>query len=589
MTSKSVATVPVPDSVTGAAGPRLSTGSDQPRRDYLSCLRALLLLSQLMTETRREPQILQLAVTAVPSLASSSLHCVVLKDGTWVGPDEQRASVEEALEHFVGPGGPIELVDRTWSWAYPLRSPRGHLGHLVVGATTEPSEREQFLLRALAQQTGSAIGNARLHEQERMATADLVEVNERLRETVTALRRSMEIHERLTQVAVSGSGFEGLAKALHEVTGYPVGIEDEYGNLRAWAGPNRPDPYPKDPAARREQLLRRVLREGRPTRDGGGLVVVARPRPDLLGVIVLVDPAGTAGEQELMALEHGRTVLAMELARLRSLAETELRVRRDLMEDLLSGTEEESALRRAQALGYDLERPHRVVVVEGRGRVKDVEVFLHAVRRAARYEDVGSLLMSRGERVVVLADNEVDWESFRQAVLRELGGGRCRVGIGMRCEAIGELPRSHRQARLALDLQSSAEHDDQACRFEDLGVYRLFADLPEPEDIERFVLRWLEPLMQYDDRNDYELVETLSRYLECGGSYAETADALFIHRSTLKYRLQRIREIAGLNLNDPDTRFNLQLATRALDTLKILRSKRHLHASSGRKKGSRDR
>jgi sugar diacid utilization regulator len=64
-----------------------------------------------------------------------------------------------------------------------------------------------------------------------------------------------------------------------------------------------------------------------------------------------------------MALEHGATVLAVELARLRGLADTELRVRRELVHDLLTGTDDESAYLRAEALGYDLGMPHQVAVV----------------------------------------------------------------------------------------------------------------------------------------------------------------------------------------------------------------------------------
>jgi DNA-binding PucR family transcriptional regulator len=59
----------------------------------------------------------------------------------------------------------------------------------------------------------------------------------------------------------------------------------------------------------------------------------------------------------------------------------------------------------------------------------------------------------------------------------------------------------------------------------------------------------------------------VSRYLECGRNYDRTAHALNVHRSTLKYRLQRIREVSGHDLGDPDVCFNLQLATRALATL----------------------
>ena len=68
-----------------------------------------------------------------------------------------------------------------------------------------------------------------------------------------------------------------------------------------------------------------------------------------------------------------------------------------------------------------------------------------------------------------------------------------------------------------------------------------------------------------------ELVRTLSSYLDRGGSYEATAASLIVHRNTLKYRLQRIRQITGLNLSDPETCFNLQLATRAWRTLQALR------------------
>jgi DNA-binding PucR family transcriptional regulator len=289
-------------------------------------------------------------------------------------------------------------------------------------------------------------------------------------------------------------------------------------------------------------------------------------------VLALIDPAGTAGDQEQIALEHGATVLAMELARLRSLAETELRLRRDLVEELLAGTDEESALARAQALGHDLERRHRVVVAEGRGRSRDEDAFFHAVQRAARSTGVGVLLVARGGAVIVLSAADVSWEAFRVAVLTELGGGRCRVGVGGWCERPSDFPRSYREAQLALKMQRAARGDDRATCYQDLGVYRILSEVEDPAAVERFVRQWLGSLLDYDARKRSELVSTLSQYLECGGGYDATAAALSVHRSTLKYRLQRIREISGHDLADPDTDFNLQLATRAWRTLQTLRA-----------------
>ena len=260
--------------------------SDQLGRGLLSTMRSLLVLGQLMTESTGERQILELAVTAVPSLA----RCRVVS----LEPGEPNAP--ESPVPGSGPvGGPVEVADAAWGWGYPLGSPPGRFGVLVVAADVAPSSEEQFLLRALAQQTGAALANRHLHAQELAAAEELSEVNDRLRGSLGALERSIEIHDRLTAVAVSGEGREGIARAVHELTGLPVAIEDRYGNLKAWAGPHRPDPYPKESSRRRDDLLRRARESNRPIREGGSLIALAHPQGDVLGVISLVDPAGAAG------------------------------------------------------------------------------------------------------------------------------------------------------------------------------------------------------------------------------------------------------------------------------------------------------
>jgi sugar diacid utilization regulator len=538
------------------------------QRGLLSSLRSLLVLGKLMMEGADERQIIGLTTTAVPSLVPRSRAIGIELPG-----NRSTANLADQLALLETAGGPVRVPDAEWAWAYPLGTVAGDMGHLVVAADAEPSKEEQFLLRALAQQAGGALANRRLHSQEQATAAQLETVNERLRGTVDTLKHSIEIHTRLTAVAVSGEGRDGLARAVHELTGLPVAIEDRHGNLHAWAGPDRPEPYPKDSPVQRELLLRRALHEGGPVRDGERVYALAHPQGDVLGVILLIDPLGQAGEQELIAVEHGATVLAMELARVRSVAEGELRLRRDLVDELLNGTAtEESGLARAMALGYDLQRPHRVVVIEGRGRTRDNNTFVHAVRGAAREEPAGSLLVARGAEVVLLADCEADWESLRRSVLRELGGGRARIGVGERCHRVSEFPRSYRQAKLALRLPAAAEWGDRAVRFDDLGVYRLLVGIDDLSEVERYIRHWLGELLAYDELRRAELTRTLLHYLRCGGSYDATAKTLSVHRNTLKYRLQRIRHISGHDISDPETCFNLQLATRAWSTLAVLRS-----------------
>jgi sugar diacid utilization regulator len=543
-------------------------------QDQLSGMRSLLALSMVMSESEDQNHILGLTATAVPSLGQCRLEGLYLTEGGWQAVPgahataDARGDLETQFAVLSVAGGPVAVLGRAWAWAFPLRSLDGHLGYLVASAAGEPSSPEQFLLRVLAQQAGIAIAGARQRARQRADAERLRAANAALAETVAELEFSTNVHERLTRVAAAGEGPEGIAVALHELTGYPIAVEDRYGNLRAWAGPRRPDPYPKEPWESRERTLNEAVRSSRPLRRQGRLIVTAGPRDDVLGLLALIDPGESAGRPERVALQHAATVLGLELAHLHNVAEAELRLGRDLVEELLSGASEETVLARADALGYDLRRPHRVVVVVG----PVDEGFGRAVGAAMRDTGVGSLFAVRSREVVVLSDTDRPWSRFREAVRRELGGGLCRVGVGGAYDRPLDLPRSYDEARLALRLQTAVTGDHQATEFDRLGVYRLLAGVGEPATVEGFVREWLGDLLDYDARKGSELVETLSRYLECGRGYEATTAALAIHRSTLKYRLRRIREISGHDLADPDTYFNLQLATRAWNTLAALRA-----------------
>ena len=97
------------------------------------------------------------------------------------------------------------------------------MGHLVVAGEGPVQESEQLLLRVLAQQLGIAIANAEIHARERATARELGTVNVRL-------ERSLAIHNRFTQAEVEGRGMAGIAEIVHELTGYPVFIEDPLGS-----------------------------------------------------------------------------------------------------------------------------------------------------------------------------------------------------------------------------------------------------------------------------------------------------------------------------------------------------------------------
>jgi DNA-binding PucR family transcriptional regulator len=264
--------------------------------------------------------------------------------------------------------------------------------------------------------------------------------------------------------------------------------------------------------------------------------------------------------------------LAVEVARLQSSFDPEQRLSSDLVEELLAGTEsdERRAIVRAQLLGHDLQAPNRVLVITQGGEADGGDGLFHAVRRSARDLHIDALLSPRVDAVVMVAAESPGWDRLQTAIDSQMSRNECHIGVGRVCHRVGDYPQSYRQARDALRLQSVLPMESRTTVFDELGVFRLFAEIEELSIIRDYIREWLGPLIDYDIAKGTELVTTLAQYLETGGSYDTTSQSLILHRSTLRYRLRRIKEISGFDLSQPDTRFNLQLAARALDTLTAL-------------------
>ncbi|GAA3395679.1 PucR family transcriptional regulator [Cryptosporangium minutisporangium] len=539
-------------------------------REQLSKLYGLFVTSMIMLDGRELDDILHLATTSVPSLCGCEVDAVCVRDGIaltpWGDYPGQGPALEAALRALDNHSGPVTLTDGAWRWALALGRTDALVGYLVVRSTKEPSTDEFFLLKALGQQTGGALANAALHQRQREQTAQLRSLNQELSETVRRLERRTRVHEMLGAISASGTGEVGIALALHQLTGLSVAVEDRFGNLRAWAGPSEPQPYPKVSTARRDAMLRHASAQPHPSRWGDRMVSVARPRQEILGVLALVDPRHTIGRDDLFALEYATTVLALELSHQRRLAEVELRLRRNLVDDLITGVDEESAYARADAIGHDLRVRHHVVVIRW-GGTQTEDAVAEAAAAAAAALDLRTLTSRRSGIVVMLVSSRPDATALHGALVAKLGEPGGALGLGGPCETPTEFPRSYSEAVRAAEIRAGSRTPSGATAFDQLGLYRILDTGQGREDVSSFVQEWLGRLLDYDRRKGTDLVRTLSQYLERGGNYDETASALLIHRSTLRYRLGRIREISGCDLNDVDDRLNLHVATRAWQVL----------------------
>jgi DNA-binding PucR family transcriptional regulator len=181
-----------------------------------------------------------------------------------------------------------------------------------------------------------------------------------------------------------------------------------------------------------------------------------------------------------------------------------------------------------------------------------------------------------GAEVVLLVPGGDETGAARaaDAVLREMESGLpgCTFAIGRSRVAQDpvELPRAASEALLAANVAQGAS-DGVALAFEQTGAYRLLlsAMSENPSELQRFYAETVEPLVAYDDQYETDLVQTLEAFLEADGNVAGTAQRLFTHRHTIYYRLERVRELSGLDVGSSDGREKLSLGLKAMRVLGI--------------------
>ncbi|MEU2583930.1 helix-turn-helix domain-containing protein [Streptomyces avermitilis] len=565
----------------GLRTPAPTTAPARGERTQLNKLYDLFMLALSMLDGRPAEEILQLAMDEVPRYGDCRPEgCYLNRNGRFQleatpSPETLGARVPRempgAVEQFgalAGEDGPVSFREGGWGWAAGLRCAGGLLGYLVVSAPEPPPDDTRFLLYALTQPTAAALYNADFRRRDREYARQLFQAveereaaNERLTALVTELERQRVVHDVLGRVGAGDEGEAGIARAVHELTGLAVCIEDRFGNVLARAGPGPAEPDGKPDPLLREQVLQDAMRALAPVRHQGRLIGLARHHGEVLGSVELIDPAASAGAAEAFVLEYACTTLTLELAHRRDLAEVELRLSRWLVDDLLTGADEGGAYARADAIGHDLRGPHYVVVVQWDGTTAD-DRFMNAVGRAAQGLGLRSLLARRSETAVLVVQGEPSDTGLYDAVTAELGSTHGAVGIGSPCGTTSDIPHSFDRAVRALNVRRQSQPRHGTTTYQELGLYRILAQGSDSEDVDVFLREWLGPLLDYDDEHGTDLVLSLTQYFDHGGNYDETARALAVHRSTLRYRLRRIREVGGRRLDDVDSRFNLQVATR---------------------------
>jgi sugar diacid utilization regulator len=279
------------------------------------------------------------------------------------------------------------------------------------------------------------------------------------------------------------------------------------------------------------------------------------------------------------------TLLALELERSRAPEWASEEVASAFVADVLGRrvTDRGDIVARAAELGADLDRGAGVLVLRAAPRAAQTEGWRERVMtlamRALRSLAPGALATSEGgdaaAQIAVIVPAEDDERLARAAagLSRELedslAGFHMTTGRSRRSADPVDLYRAGSEARLAVNVGEAEGRTLLA--FEDTGAYRLLlpAMSEDPGELERFYAETIQPLADYDEQYETELVATVEAYLDNDGNVAATAKQLFTHRHTVRYRLERVRELCGHDVSATEGREKLGLGLKAMRVLGI--------------------
>lgn len=417
------------------------------------------------------------------------------------------------------------------------------------------------------------------------------ETNERIAEEKMAMvTGALDIQQRLTQLVLDGGDLKHLAARLAGLLDQSISIENERFEIlashnvaevdearRFTVSEGRTDPRLVEALEARGVLtdIRRTLRPVYiPSMPDVGLELERILAPivvhgDIYGYVWIIPNNRRLTELDSIAINIGATVAALMMLYQESVQSAEASLKGSLLSQLIQGEPGRETVLTDQALRYgvDLAAQYVMLLVETDERSSQrILQMYRRINRVAELQNWTAVVGQFAGQVIVLTQADQKLGPMLEQIQAEVGGLSFRVGVSAVHQGARGVAPAHQQCREVLLITRRLKVPHQAVYFDDLGylhpLYRAGADTLAANPYVPLVRKLL-------SARETDLFQTLEQYLDAGGNGVLTAETMHIHRSTLNYRLDRIKDVCGVNLADPGTRMNLQVALKLLRLFEV--------------------
>ena len=201
---------------------------------------------------------------------------------------------------------------------------------------------------------------------------------------------------------------------------------------------------------------------------------------------------------------------------------------------------------------YTKEQLHEVGVIEGE--------LMHLLPDALIYRNMDQIVMiqqvdSNQTELEYQKEMEEVEDVIQRSILYRKKDTDFQIGIGKSVEGYQRLKESYHEASRAIKYIDiirlvTGDKNKSVVHYSNLGFFQIFGEIDDVTELERYIPETLKKLYLYDDEHKGELITTLQMYLRNNQSIKKTADEMFVHYRTISYRLEKIKQISGINFDD---------------------------------------
>lgn len=456
--------------------------------------------------------------------------------------------------------------------------------HIENEGTRVFSEDDLRMLELLSKHVATLLENARLYHSEK--------------DHKHRLQFLLDSQQSLVKETVDVDNFDGITKMLGGLFQSSIILFDRFMRVLSII-----DNEHEDSPLYLEKLAEKAKEELSNVNGNEHIIMQDPNHPDynyllwtvsgggnLLGYLAIRESNVEMDEYDRLTIELARNICSIQFIKQKLVLDAKEQTKDSFISRLLMEKieNEESIIQYANLFQWDLFSSHRLAVLSIELDVSEIEgsnLLEQQTKKTLIWDLIKSQLLeldrsfitaTHDEKFVLIVSKEREgsnlkkyWAMLFECIQRwaEKGPIQCRVlmGIGSETENIQDYYVSYQQAVQALNIVSSRFENTGYSLFKDLGSYTILHHLDRSTAIDLFVQSQLGPLIKYSEGKNIDLFNTLHVFLQNNGNVKGTAEELYIHRSSLLYRLERIEILLDAELNDAEVRFNLMMALKIYD------------------------